>query len=85
MVAEALIEANPVYHFEQVIFDPERYIRLLHDDLLHVIKRSRDPRLQTSAKLLKRIDQRDLYKCVGERIIHKGWRKSITAEDIASY
>mmetsp|Transcript_2740 Transcript_2740/g.3773 ORF Transcript_2740/g.3773 Transcript_2740/m.3773 type:complete len:88 (-) Transcript_2740:649-912(-) len=55
MVAEALILANPVYHFERVIYDPEAYVRLLHDDLLHVIRKSRNPDLQDSAKLLKRI------------------------------
>lgn len=45
MVAEALIAANPVYHFEEIIFKPEEYIRLMHDDLLHVIKKSRNPEL----------------------------------------
>lgn len=45
MVAEALVKANPVYHFEEVIWSPERYIRLMHDDLLHVIKKSRRPEL----------------------------------------
>ena len=26
MVAEALVKANPVYHFEEVIYSPERYL-----------------------------------------------------------
>ena len=45
MVTEALVKANPVYHFEDVIFNPEEYIRVMHDDLLHVIKKSRKPEL----------------------------------------
>lgn len=69
MVAEALIAADPVYDFKSVIYNPEDYLRMIHDDLLQVIKRSRNPDLADSAQLLKRIDQRDLYKCVGESII----------------
>ena len=84
MVTEALVKANPIYHFEDVIFNPEEYIRVMHDDLLHVIKKSRKPELQESAKLLKRIDHRDLYKCVGESIIHKDSKRLIKAEDICS-
>ena len=45
MVAEALVAANPVYKFEEVIYNPEAYIRLMHDDLLHIIKKSRKPEL----------------------------------------
>ena len=45
MVTEALVKANPVYHFENVIHSPEEYIRVMHDDLLHVIKKSRKPEL----------------------------------------
>lgn len=69
MVSEALIAADPVYDFKSVIYNPEEYLRLLHDDLIQVIKRSRNPDLADSANLLKRIDNRDLYKCVGESII----------------
>jgi len=45
MVSEALIAENPVYHFEEVIQDPEEYIRIMHDDLLQIIKKSRQPEL----------------------------------------
>ena len=40
MVAEALIKANSVYKFEEAIFQPEHYIKLIRDDLLMVIKKS---------------------------------------------
>lgn len=66
MVSEALVKANPVYRFDEVIRKPEEYIRLMHDDLLQVIKKSKKSELQDSANLLKRIELRDLYKCAGE-------------------
>ena len=69
MVAEALVKANPVYRFDQMISRPEEYIRMMHDDLLHVIKKSRKEELRESANLLRRIDHRDLYKCCGDSII----------------
>jgi hypothetical protein len=49
MVAEALILANHYYKFDEAIFNPERYINLVRDDLLSVIKRSKIPSLQESA------------------------------------
>jgi hypothetical protein len=45
MVAEALIKANPVYRFDEAIFEPKRYISLVRDDLLSIIKRSNKPQL----------------------------------------
>ena len=48
MIAEALIAANPVYHFEEVIYKPEEYIRLMQDDLLYLIKKSKKPELRYS-------------------------------------
>jgi len=84
MVSEALIAANPVFHFEEVIHSPEQYLRLISDDLLHIIKKSKNADLKTSSDLLKRIDRRDLYKCVGESIISKEAKRSINASDIAA-
>ena len=37
MISEALIAANPVYHFENIIRSPEDYLKYIHDDLLRVI------------------------------------------------
>lgn len=85
MVAEALIKANPVYKFDEAIFQPERYINLVRDDLIQVIKRSKSPQLQESAELLKRIDVRDLYQMAGEALITKEQKSKLSAEDIASY
>ncbi len=79
MVSEALVRANPVYHFEEVIFKPELYMKYMHDDLLAVIAKSKNPVLKDSAALLQRIHVRDLYKCVGEASIHKENRSKITS------
>ena len=85
MVSEALIAADPVYDFKSVIYDAEEYMRLLHDDLIQVIKKSRNPDLQDASRLLRRIDERDLYKCVGESVIPKDSRREIKAEDICNF
>ena len=84
MVSEALVAANPIYHFDEIIHKPEEYLKYIHDDLLRVIQKSKNPALQTSANLLKRIDTRDLYKCVGEAMVLKENRSKIKVEDIAS-
>jgi hypothetical protein len=45
MIADALVSANSVFHFEEVIQSPELYIKYMHDDLLNVIRRSKKPEL----------------------------------------
>lgn len=54
MIVDALTEANPVFHFEQTINDPSRYVDVTDNYLTH-IEGSRDPALATSRALLKRI------------------------------
>lgn len=85
MVADALIQANSVYRFDQIIRDPKSYLRYLHDDLLDIIRKSRKPELKASSQLLKRIDNRDLYKLVGSATVHKDWRREIKETDIANH
>lgn len=85
MVSEALLAANSVYHFDEVIWDPKRYIKLIRDDLIQVIKRSKKPELRESAALLKRIDERDLYKCVGEMLVSREGKNRVQAVDIATF
>ena len=43
MVSEALIAANPVYRFDEIIHKPEDYLKYIHDDLLRVIQKSKNP------------------------------------------
>jgi len=71
MLSEALVKANPVFHFDQVVHCPKLYLKLMDDDLLMVIRNSRKPELKESRDLLHRIEVRDIYKCAGERSISK--------------
>jgi hypothetical protein len=57
----------------------------MRDDTLQVIKKSRKPELQASAQILKRIDDRDLYKVVGDKIIPKELKDKICARDICDF
>ena len=34
MVAEAMVLANPYFKFDEAIFKPEKYIKLVRDDLI---------------------------------------------------
>ena len=85
MISDALVLANPVFHFEDVIQSPELYLKYMNDDLLNVIRKSKKPELQEAAALLKRIDTRDLFKMVGETSIHKHNRDRVTPEEICSH
>ncbi|KAF0521644.1 HD phosphohydrolase domain-containing protein [Gigaspora margarita] len=78
MIRDALVKANSKYHFEQIIYDPEKYIKL-NDSILYEIEYS-DPNckeLEDSRNIVKRIRQRKLYKFVNECLIPKD-RKGIT-------
>jgi len=82
MISDALVKANPVFNFQEVILSPEKYLKYMHDDLLNVIRKSKNPLLKESASLLKKIDTRDLFKMVGEASIHKANRSRVTARDV---
>ncbi len=47
MIVDALLEANPVFHFEEKIFNPAEYLNVT-DDILSLIERSRNPALKGS-------------------------------------
>jgi HD superfamily phosphohydrolase len=83
MIVDALTEANPVFHFEQTINDPARYVDVTDNYLTH-IESSKNPALATSRALLKRIRQRDLYRFLSEKILvdKQQVEKCITAEEI---
>ena len=77
MTSEALVLANPVYKFDEMCFDVKRYLKLMNDDLLKIISKSKDPRLAASKQILKRIEARDLYKVCGEAIIAKEFKSEV--------
>ena len=64
MIVDALVEANPVFHFEETMRDPARYVDMT-DNILPHIESSRDPALKGAQAILKRIRTRDLYRFIG--------------------
>jgi hypothetical protein len=54
MIVDALMEANPVYHFEEKIRNPEEYVNIT-DDVLGNIENSKNPALKGAQKILKRV------------------------------
>ncbi|CAG8478065.1 35286_t:CDS:2 [Gigaspora margarita] len=80
---DALVKANSKYHFEDIIYDSEEYIKL-NDSILYEIEYS-DPKckeLEDSRNIVKRIRQRKLYKFVNECLIPKDKEKDITKENL---
>ena len=61
MIVDALLEANPVYHFETKVSDPAAYVNIT-DDVLTNIENSKKPELNGAQAILKRIRHRDLYR-----------------------
>jgi hypothetical protein len=47
MIVDALMEANPVYHFEQKILNPAAYVNIT-DDVLGNIENSKNPALKSA-------------------------------------
>ena len=67
MVVDILLEChNILYDFTKVIYDPKAYV-MLDDSILDEIRCSEDPRLAKAQEIIKRMDFRQHYKCVGEK------------------
>lgn len=47
MIVDALLEANPVYKFQDMIFNPEDYTKMT-DSLVSIIEVSKNPALLKS-------------------------------------
>ena len=68
MIVDALIAANQVYHFEETIRDPSRYVDMT-DNVLCNIENSHNPNLRESQNILKRVRRRDLYRFIASKLI----------------
>lgn len=70
MIKDALILSNDYFKFQEVINDPENYIEL-NDGIIHLITKlaKNNQNLVKSAEIIKRIEYRDLYVCVGEILL----------------
>lgn len=61
MIVDALMEANPVFQFQNKIHDPDQYVHLT-DNVLSLIENSKKPELAKSRDLLLRLRKRQLYR-----------------------
>ncbi len=68
MVVDALLEANPVYRFEDTLNDPSRYVHVT-DNVLQHIENSKSVELLAARNILKRIKQRNLYRILAQTLI----------------
>src|SRR5689334_17237173 len=63
MVNDALLAADEYLQLSNSIDDMAQYMQFT-DCILREIERSKDPQLETSRQILRRLRRRDLYRCV---------------------
>ncbi|KAG0255514.1 SAM domain and HD [Mortierella polycephala] len=68
MLTDALLAADSIMGISSAIFRGEDYLNLT-DDIVRQIERSREPGLEVSKAIIKRIRTRNLYKFVDELLI----------------
>ncbi|KAF8931770.1 SAM domain and HD [Haplosporangium gracile] len=83
MLTDALLAADSVMGISQAIFHGDQYLHLT-DDIIRQIERSREPGLEDSKAILKRIRTRNLYKFVDELLIPREKLGILTKENINS-
>ncbi|KAF9313226.1 SAM domain and HD [Podila horticola] len=83
MLTDALLAADQVMKISSAIFSGPEYLHLT-DDIIRQIERSREPGLETSQAILKRIRTRNLYKFVDELLIPREKLRILTKENINS-
>ena len=87
MICDILFKANKKLQIAECINNPSDFINLT-DDIINVIKLSKDPELNESKLLINRLEKRDLYKFIDEYIVPielTNKIKSIKPIDIISY
>ncbi|KAF8505416.1 HD-domain/PDEase-like protein [Russula emetica] len=67
MMVDAMLAAEPYLKIASYINDPKRYLGLT-DDIKTEIQRSQAPELLEAQKILERIQNRDLYRCVDYKV-----------------
>ncbi|KAI0303038.1 hypothetical protein BC826DRAFT_982978 [Russula brevipes] len=79
MIVDALLAAEPHLKFSSYINDPKKYLGLT-DDIRTEIQRSEAPQLLEAQRILERIQNRDLYRCVDYKVFD--WEHRELLEDI---
>ncbi|KAI0002899.1 hypothetical protein BJV74DRAFT_813935 [Russula compacta] len=87
MLVDAMLAAEPHLKIASHIGDPKRYLGLT-DDIRTEIQRSQAPELLEAQRILERIQNRDLYRCVDYKVFDWEHRElleeSITAAGIVA-
>lgn len=73
MICDALLAADPVLKISSAVDVPEEFGNL-SDSIVKIIEYSKDPALQKSRDIIRRIRNRELYKMVGETLLPEGQR-----------
>jgi len=88
MILDILKDTEGVIHkYLEVIYDWERYVKL-DDRILAHISFTDDPRLKNAQNLIKRLQCRDMYSFVSEKVVPIGCvdrAKDLTEKDVAQY
>lgn len=61
MICDIFTQANPKYKFQELVQNPKEYLKLT-DYILEEIEFSKDPALEKSKELIKRLKKRDIYR-----------------------
>ncbi|KAI0269351.1 hypothetical protein BC834DRAFT_865983 [Gloeopeniophorella convolvens] len=87
MLVDAMLAAEPYLKIAGQIDNPDRYL-VLTDEIWLEIQRSEAPELAESQRILERLENRDLYRCVDYKVFDYEHRQllqeSITEEGIVA-
>lgn len=81
MLTDALLAADRIMGISSSIQIPEDYLHIT-DDIVRQIERSREPGLEESKAILRRIRVRDLYKFVDELLIPREKLGQLTKQHV---
>ena len=85
MNLDALISVNPYFKFVENLNNPDEYHKFT-DHLIKYVECIPKPEFKEAQKILKRIHERDLYRCIGERIFdnfqNQRLQEEVCAQDI---
>ncbi|KAI7871831.1 HD phosphohydrolase domain-containing protein [Spinellus fusiger] len=89
MLSDALLSADTHMNISSTVDNPEEYLYLT-DDILRSIERSKEPALEESRRIIKRLRTRNLYKFVDEFLLPTELepmvkRSMISPAEIVSY
>ncbi|OAD78577.1 hypothetical protein PHYBLDRAFT_18303 [Phycomyces blakesleeanus NRRL 1555(-)] len=82
MISDALVSADAQLGISNAVDNPEEYLHLT-DDIIRGIERSKEPSLEESRQIIKRLRTRNLYKFVDEFLLPADMEAKIKQEAIS--